>query len=697
MKKMKLTRKLMAACSIVALSTVMYGCGGGGSENDLIATEDALEDVRAERDVAQARVKELEGDVSDLNLQISNPDPANPGLTEQLTAKQGQVHDLNLQINNTDPADPGLMQQLATLRLQISNPDPANPGLTEQLATKQDEVVRLTTELGTVKETNTSLRDGTAPELLDPVKTGASVASTGADVASTGADDAAGVAEAAAENRATIQTGEANSVEHAAAARTYATVAAEQATLAADASAKAQDAENETDADEFKDIAVAAQKLAEEAQANAETERDEAVADSMVELKIDGTMKSVGDLSVDADAPNNVVTTGTGADRKTVDTGLQGVDNPELTVPAVPGAAFIPNVAPTADTAYEQAVEARTFDTGKVVDSADDMARLTIVTQYAGSRNVRVYADNAGAADEIATRAGMMSVLDGIDGVRNTDDDTYVALRSEGTYLPVNNAGGDANELEAQDVVLSDAEGETVFSFLDVGPDGAVGGGDDVRVFVVLFETGQITGGTTTYTYDVVDVDAMASDATTDGIPEPVQVTASIPEATDYNHIHFGVWAALDEDGESPSGHGIGFVQNYSDGGMTAVMPNFGEAEFNGNWVATVQVADPDGNGAISLQDGAATLMADWEDGDITVTLAGLAVLEGDVSGNTFSGDEATVGANALSLTADADFDGSFEGAFFGTGAAEAGGVFDFGSDDDNEDGAFRGSFGGAR
>ena len=32
MKKMNLTRKLMAACSIVALSAVMYGCGGGGDD-----------------------------------------------------------------------------------------------------------------------------------------------------------------------------------------------------------------------------------------------------------------------------------------------------------------------------------------------------------------------------------------------------------------------------------------------------------------------------------------------------------------------------------------------------------------------------------------------------------------------------------------------------------------------------------------
>ena len=36
----------------------------------------------------------------------------------------------------------------------------------------------------------------------------------------------------------------------------------------------------------------------------------------------------------------------------------------------------------------------RTFTLGKTVDSADDMARLMIVTQYAGSKTVKVYASD---------------------------------------------------------------------------------------------------------------------------------------------------------------------------------------------------------------------------------------------------------------------------------------------------------------
>ena len=50
-----------------------------------------------------------------------------------------------------------------------------------------------------------------------------------------------------------------------------------------------------------------------------------------------------------------------------------------------------------------------------------------------------------------------------------------------------------------------------------------------------------------------------------------MEVTAVLPAASDYKHIHFGVWAALGEARSSGAqdidGLGIGFVQNFSDGG----------------------------------------------------------------------------------------------------------------------------------
>ena len=73
-----------------------------------------------------------------------------------------------------------------------------------------------------------------------------------------------------------------------------------------------------------------------------------------------------------------------------------------------------------------------------------------------------------------------------------------------------------------------------------------------------------------------------------------------------------------------------------------------------------------------------------------------MATLKGDISGNTFSGDKASVSHSTLDN--DADFEGSFGGGFYGAKAAEAGGIFDFASDDgNNEGGAFRGAFGADR
>ena len=547
-----------------------------------------------------------------------------------------------------------------------------------------------------------ALRDAESTALAD-ARTAASDAATAAQTAADAASDAADAAEMADDNRATIQTGDADSTEHSAEARMHAMAAADAANDAMTASQAAADAEDSDAAESAQDDAEDAQAAAEQAQMDAETAKGMAEADAMAELKIDGTMKSVGDVTVDANAPNNVVTTGTGATMKTVNTGFQA-DLQEEMAGMQTGQAFAAGTPPAADTPYRQAVAARDINIGKTVDSGDDMARLAIVTHYVGTKNVKVFA--YAEADPEAT-----SVADGRTGTRRgyvtlddtdaeTDDTNNTRLRSLGTYY-LAGAVGDTDGLSETDEVGTESEGMAVYSYTTAGADGNLGTDDDVTVYLV--EDSQRTeGSTTTYVYRSVDIIVAASrpDGPDDGdVADDGEVTAMIAEATAYKHIHFGVWAGLDEDGNDPSGHGIGFVQNIVDGGsMTAVMPNFGGATFDGNWVATVQAADPDGDGDISLADGVAELTADFVDDEVTVNLMGLAMLEGDISGNTFSGTKATVGDdNMHSLTGDADFEGAFSGAFFGVGAAEAGGVFSFGSDDDNEDGAFAGAFGGAR
>ena len=166
---------------------------------------------------------------------------------------------------------------------------------------------------------------------------------------------------------------------------------------------------------------------------------------------------------------------------------------------------------------------------------------------------------------------------------------------------------------------------------------------DKDKSYVVLTEIAESkTAGTTTYTYTEVDVEVgVVAVGVGDTVAFDTKVKAAIPEATDYGHIHFGVWAALGEaeaDGSQDIADlGIGFLQNYSGEGLTgADMPNNGDATYSGNWAGTVRQADEDGNGDISLESGAASLKADFEEASIEATLTGLATLSGDIAGNTF-------------------------------------------------------------
>ena len=90
------------------------------------------------------------------------------------------------------------------------------------------------------------------------------------------------------------------------------------------------------------------------------------------------------------------------------------------------------------------------------------------------------------------------------------------------------------------------------------------------------------------------------------------RITTTIPAATAYEHIHFGVWAGLGaaaaDGSQEIAGLGIGFVQDIAGEGPTADMPNSGSATYNGNWVATVREADLEGDGDVTLVNGAATL-----------------------------------------------------------------------------------------
>lgn len=98
----------------------------------------------------------------------------------------------------------------------------------------------------------------------------------------------------------------------------------------------------------------------------------------------------------------------------------------------------------------------------------------------------------------------------------------------------------------------------------------------------------------------------------------------------------------------------------------------------------------------MNLKTGKAELEANFEKDEINVDLKELAKLTGTISTNKFSGTKVETIYTAEDLGDKGDFKGSFRGRFYGPKAVEAGGVFDFTSDD-LEAGEFRGSFGGRK
>ena len=261
-------------------------------------------------------------------------------------------------------------------------------------------------------------------------------------------------------------------------------------------------------------------------------------------------------------------------------------------------------------------------------------------------------------------------------------------------FVPVTDVDGSPNILAATDQVAVAAMAKPVEVFSYLPPTGAVGAG--VRQYATLMTT-STTGAVTTYTYttgaDITGITGIdGPDAGEEDDESPI--TAGIPGPVAYQHLHFGVWASLGEaakDGaQKVTGHGIGFVQSIGDGMTGADMPSTGSATYNGNWVATVQEAA----GGVGLENGAATLAADFNKATVKATLADLATLDGSIDGSMFSGTKATVGANLHGLTSGGKFSGSFDGGFYGAKAAEAGAIFDF---DSTNGGSFRGAFGGAK
>ena len=160
-----------------------------------------------------------------------------------------------------------------------------------------------------------------------------------------------------------------------------------------------------------------------------------------------------------------------------------------------------------------------------------------------------------------------------------TPTDETVAVDRPLTSLGLYYQAGEEDMLETMDPTEGVAAGATiatgtkpvqVYSYKDAG---------GVTVYAVLhgFET---VGAVTTYSYATADIFVNHNPdgaEVMDGMPQMTQVTALLPVARDYSHIHFGVWASLGDASSTGSQNladlGIGFVQSIGDGLTRRICP----------------------------------------------------------------------------------------------------------------------------
>ena len=523
-----------------------------------------------------------------------------------------------------------------------------------------------------------------AKELMD-VQTAAANAAEAAKMAS---DDAAADTKAAKDataNIATLQTGEmskmmAYEAQDAADGAMKAYMAAK---MASDDAAAAMTTEAATEA---KVLAEAAQADAEKYAMTASDKSGGAVKYAAVELMIDDKMKSVGDIEIMVDGK----TTTSGSDPVIMTGKLDPVSATSDPVAAVAAVAAVEDVETTIEVDESKPaviakpdIESQEIDIGVDYDSSDDIARLRLVTSYIGSGTVAgVYTGDGGTAIEVPQASHNAYDHDASDATPS------VRIRkAPGLFYDA------ATAVDATGTVETGTEGKPLYYYevvtrsTDAATLDAVTGRTRTWLLRTSTETNADTGAVTHHYTPYTE----ANTATT---------LENFPMAMEYAHLHFGVWASISDPDKAGMQEvtdlGIGFVQNTSGMGLTMDMPNQDTATYDGNWVATVQEQN---KGDIALQSGNAELTANLDKATLTADLKGLVKLEGALTGNMFEGTEAKAVFdlnNEYGLNAGGNFTGTFSGGFYGDKAVEAGGVFDFTSEDITN-GAFRGAFGGHR
>ena len=549
--------------------------------------------------------------------------------------------------------------------------------------------------------TTTTTRTPAAPTTeLGKARAAAKAAMDAAKTQSDAAAVEAAKAEAAQMNIAMLQTGDPMAKTHAEAARAAARAAMTAYNTAKAESAKAAAATTSTAAVVARIAAQAAQRTA---QAQAKIAMDKAAAAvkaAGMEVKVtyddDGQATyRVGDVTIVPGAEKSTVTTN-GVERVTGKIGPYTIarrsERTKVTYRAKSGN--------TPERMAQPAVSRRSVTIGSITDSADDTMRLHLVDKYETSvaakkdGTVSVFRRNDNPSEpsnHIFIRATPENE-DAPYGTFDQGDNKYVVKRATGVFY----------EVTGPDTTPSGKTGSGSLDKFTIEYDkDPQNTSDENGIYYHDNENGERTW----YKRVGVNTDG-TSDPSGSGnygvryqyIKTPV-MNVRFPAAKSFEHLNFGTWAGLKEDGDTLADLGTGFVSTLPDGTVTPTgdMPNFGTATYEGGWTANFRAAKEDGEGPITNRRADMTTIAKFGDNTLTTTLNDLATFKGDIDGNSFSGTDVSVKARpSYGLDNDGDFTGSFSGNFFGPKAEEIGGVFDITSEG-GKAGEARGAFGGRR
>ena len=439
-----------------------------------------------------------------------------------------------------------------------------------------------------------------------------------------------------------------------------------------------------------------ARKDAEVAKMAAETARMKAETDvetlNRTALRYDSGMYKVGDQSIMPRALKQVITI-------TMDDGkvkTQTVGSRDIALRSSP----IPSTV-TPQVATQDLV------VGSYIDSQDDNARMRLIDKYSGIDKANIFHSrhqvfdgahrivaSASKANPYGTFGGNQIVREEgvfyqVEGLARISEPQTALFRE---LVIADLSGENALKLPVADAEDHNANEETGIYSATLASRNRAGGltwAAGAKAYLKRIEIPE--GGTQKYSFNVISV---VEDVT-------------FPVAKSYEHMNYGMWASLKEDGEMPSDLGIGFVRTLAGKSMTAEMPTEGTAvAYHGHWVANVRKAHEEGTGDIVEMEGGSKTTANFERNTITVDLMKkgsdtdkfASLTGGTISGNTFKGTAVTVvDADSGLKTTGGEYTGpGFNGAFFGPDAVEVGGVFDFTSEG-KKHGELRGAFGGRK